>query len=115
MENDEHRRYPRHETEMRVTIHKNGEEIPATLIDISEGGIGLISEQEFSAGTKVDITINYIDDYAVHGTVRWSCQIQDGSQIYYRFGVQADSVLIMEDIMEGGFPERSGFVKKLLS
>ena len=80
-----------------------------------KGGIGLISERAFSPGTEVDITVNYIDDYAVHGTVKWVFQIQDGDKIYYRFGIEADSVLVMEDFMEASSPERSNFVKKLLS
>ena len=115
MTTTERRRYPRNETEIRVTIHNNGEEISATLIDISQGGIGLITERGFLPGTKIDITINYIEDYAIQGTVRWAQLISNGDRTQYRIGIEADSILVMEDIMEAGFPERSDFIKKLLS
>jgi c-di-GMP-binding flagellar brake protein YcgR len=115
MNSSERRRYPRHETEIEVTVHKNGEEIPATLIDISQGGIGLISGRGFFPGTEVDITFDSGDDYAIHGTVRRAQLLSKEGSHQYRVGVEADQILIMGDIMDAGFPERSDFIKKLLS
>jgi len=102
MGHTERRKYTRHETEIGVTVHINGEEIPATLVDISPGGIGLISEKWICPGTEVNITMNYIDDYAIHGTVKWTLLITRESRTQYRLGIEADQILVQEDILGGG-------------
>ena len=98
MEYAEHRRYLRHETEIGVTLHKEGDKIPATLVDISRGGIGLISDQILTPGLKVKVTINYIGDFAILGTVKWSVSTKEPER-RYRVGIEADQILIPEDIM----------------
>lgn len=108
----EQRRYLRQETDIPITIYKDDEKIPATLIDISKGGIGLTANRGFSPGAKVDIMVAYIDDYSIHGTVRWVYQIRDGGKTYYRTGIEADRIIAMEDIVESALPERSGKIMK---
>ena len=115
MNSSERRQYPRHETEIAVTIHKDDEEIPATMIDISEGGTGIISRRELCPGTKVNISFKYIDDYAIHGTVKCATLVNQGEEIHYRIGIEADSILIESEDDTTETPDRAEFVKRLLS
>jgi len=106
MTTTERRRYPRHKTEVGVTVRKNGEKTSATLIDISKGGIGLISKRGFFSGAEVDVTVKYFDDYAIHGTVKWAQLLDmDDKKMMYRIGIEADRVLATENILGCGSPE----------
>lgn len=114
MNGSERRLYQRHETEIAVTIHKDNEVIPATMIDISEGGIGIISNRGFFPGTKVNISLKYIDGYTIHGSVKWGTLVSQNGNSHYRIGIEADHILIEseDDTIES--PDRSEFVKRLL-
>jgi len=72
------------------------------MIDISKGGIGLTTSRGFFPGNEVEITVNYIDDYAVHGTVRWAQLTSMNGRAQYRIGIEADRVLVVKDILEAG-------------
>ena len=98
MSNAERRLYPQHKTEIGVTVHKKGEKIPATLIDVSQGGIGLSTEKGNSPGTAVDITMNLINDYTIHGTVEWALLINREGKFQYRIGIEADQNHVAEHI-----------------
>lgn len=115
MNSSERRLYLRHETEIAVTIHKDNEEIPATGVDLSEGGIGIISDRGFFPGSKVNIILKYIDDYSIHGTVKWATLIDKENSTHYRIGIEADSILIESEDDTTETPDRSEFVRRLLS
>ena len=115
MDTTERRRHPRFETEMRVTIHTTTESIPAIMIDIAKYSIGLISGKEIQPGTRVDISLKYIDDYAVQGTVKWLEEIQEVPNYLYRMGIEADNILFLKEIADLGLPERSEYVKWMIS
>ena len=107
MINAEGRLYPQHKTEIGVTVHKKGEKIPATLIDVSKGGVGLSTEKGIFPGTAVDITMNLIDDYIIHGTVEWALLNNREGKFQYQIGIEADQVIAPEDIWKNVFPETS--------
>ena len=111
----ERRQFPRHDIEFAVTIHKDKEKTPATMIDISESGVGIISGRGFFPGTKVKISLNYINDYSIHGTVKWATLVNQNDSSHYRIGIEADLILIElgTDTIETA--DRSEFVKRLLS
>ena len=115
MNSSERRRYPRHETDIAVTIHKDKEAIPATMINASEGGIEIISDRGFSPDTKVNVSLKYIDDYTIHGTVKWAGLVTQGDETHYRIGIEADQILIESETDTTESPSRSEFVKRLLS
>jgi hypothetical protein len=96
----ERRLYPRQEAHIEVTVHKNDEKIPATLIDMSKGGIAIISDRDIPPGTEVKITVNFIDDYFFRGTVKW-VQLHDeiDKKTMYRIGIAADRIIATEDIL----------------
>ena len=111
----ERRRYPRYETQAGVTVSVKNEKIYAIMIDIGDGGIGVISESKIEPGTEGSISLKYTDDYTIEGIVKWSSQLQDGQKNYYRIGIEAYHILVLTDMIAAGFPERSEHVKKLIS
>jgi len=96
----EHRKYTRQNTEISVTVHEKGQRIPATIIDISRRGIGLISQERIMPGSKVNITMSHTDNYAIGGTVQWALLVNNKGEFQYRTGIQADHVLAPEDILK---------------
>ena len=98
MVDTERRKHRRHKTEVGATVHEKGEDISVIIIDIGLGGICLISERGISPGTDVDVTINSVDDYAIHGTVEWALLTNRQGKFQYRIGIEADSILVPEAI-----------------
>ena len=111
----ERRRYPRHEMKMAVLFFLEDKRIPATTVDISKCGMNVICEQEIPPGTKPDISIKYIDDYSIHGTVRWINKIQEGPKNLYRMGIELDSILVLSDRDNHSFNGRYKFIRNLFS
>ena len=93
----ERRQYPRNRDKIEVTLHVAEEKIPAILMDIGQRGIGLISEREVAQGSKVDITLNCVENYAIHGTVKWT-QHTSSEENKYRSGIEAFHIIMEEDI-----------------
>ena len=94
------RHYPRQQTEIGVTVLNNGEKIPATLINMSEGGAAFFSDREMTPGTEVNITLNYIDDYSIHGTIKWAQLHDEVEKKMYCIGIAADLIIPMENIQD---------------
>jgi len=75
------------------------------MINISRGGVGLISDREILPGEKVNITLNSAGDYAIQGSTRWRVLTSREGRTIYRLGVESDEVLAPENILEGVLPE----------
>ena len=101
----ERRKNPRHEIEIGVTIHKKGENVPAAMINISRGGVGLISDREILPGEKVNITLDFVEDHAICGTTRWEKLTTKEGRTIYRIGVEADQALAPENLWKDALPE----------
>jgi len=108
------RRHPRYETKVGVTVYTADIKIDAHMIDISEAGIGVISEKAFEPGAKVFIALELEGNYTIKGTVIWSSSIYDDGENYYRMGIETDCI-ILKDIKAIGFPERSQLMTQILS
>ena len=111
MNDIERRSYPRYEAGVPVTCFLDDEKIFAYMIDISLGGIGLLSERAVAPGTQLDISIYHIEDYIVQGKVKWSARIQEGQQM----GIEAENIAGLAALNSRAFPERYEFIKKLSS
>lgn len=113
---DNRRRYLRYEVKVGATIRTENIAIKADIKDISEGGIGVISEIAIKPGTKVEVLISpeLKNNYVFHGTVIWSSDIHDDGKNYYKMGIEIDSI-ILEDIKALGFIEKSELVVQILS
>jgi len=97
MSDAERRKHPRHEIEIGVTIAKKNVKVPAAMINISRGGIGLISEREIFPGERVNIQLNAAGELAVHGTTRWQKLTPRAGRTIYQIGVEADQTLVPEN------------------
>ena len=115
MNETEQRRYPRYETEMRAELYAKDECISVIMIDIGKCGISLISEKEISPGTDIRIQIKHTEMSAVRGTVKWTEKIRETPRALYRMGIEAEGVIFLEEIEDVRFPERSEYIKSLLS
>ena len=115
MNERERRRYPRYEMKTAILLYLVKKTIPATMKDVSKRGIGAICEQEITPETEVDISIEHIDDYIIHGTVKWVSGIQEGPKKIYRIGIEVDSVLVLSEMESHGFHENYKLIKDLFS
>ena len=104
MNDDERRKSPRHEIEINVTVSKKNEKFPAAMINISKGGVGLVSDRKISPGEKVHITLNYAGDHVIQGTTRWEKLTTKEGRVIYRVGIEADRVLAQEALWKSVLP-----------
>lgn len=113
---DDRRQHLRYEIKAEATILTADIKFKTKMIDLSEGGIGVISEKAIKPGTKVKVLISLElkNDYVFHGTVIWSSYIHDNGKNYYKIGIEIDRI-ILEDIKAIGFPEMSEMVTQILS
>ena len=114
MEHKERRQYRRYETNVGVTVLTADKKIAADMIDISEGGIGVVSSEAIKPNTKVHISIKLTGDYSIQGTVVWSTTFYDDGKNYYRMGIEIERV-ILKDIKAISFPEHSQLMTQILS
>jgi len=105
MSDTERRRDLRHEIEIGVTIRKDDENVPAAMINISRGGIGLISDKEILPGEKLNITLNHVSQDAIQGTTRWEKHTSKEGRTIYRLGIEADQALAPENLWKNARPE----------
>ena len=103
-----------YETKVGVTVYTTDIKIDAHMIEISEVGIGVISEKAFKPSTKVFIALELEGNYIIQGTVIWSLYIYDDGEKYYQMGIETDCI-ILKDIKVIGFPERSELLSQLFS
>ncbi|MCJ7541654.1 MAG: PilZ domain-containing protein [Desulfobacterales bacterium] len=105
MTDTERRRNLRNEIEVGVTIRKKSEKVPAAMINISRGGVCLISDREILPGEKVNITLDFVKDHAIRGTTRWEKITTKEGRTIYRIGVEADQALAPENLWKDVLPE----------
>jgi CheY-like chemotaxis protein len=115
MNGSERRRYKRYDTEMRAELYVENETISAIMIDIGKCGMALISENEISPGTDIQIRIKHAKEFTIQGTVKWVTKIREAPSILYRMGIETKGAIILEDIADTGFPEQTEYIKSLLS
>ena len=93
-------RFQQSESEVGVTVYQKRERIQASLVDISQDEIVLISEKRILHGTEVEITMDHIDDFAIHGTIKLALLVNKEGKSQYRLGIVTDQILCPEDILE---------------
>ena len=114
MNESERRRYPRYETEILVTIYIKDEKISGTIIDMGKHGFRLVSEKAIQPGSQVMIALNFTDDYAINGIIKWSSQIKRDQNVVYIIGIEVESI-IWTYLKAMGFPEWDELAAKILS
>lgn len=115
MSSSERRQFIRRPTDVGVTILNKDERIPAIVVDLSEGGIGLHCQRAFSLGAEIYLKLDDIDDLGIYGTVKWIFPQKMDKEIIYRMGVHVERIVMQP---EDGAPEimdRPEFMKKIIS
>jgi len=102
------RRYPRYETNIEARIYTADLNLSVMVIDISEGGIGIISEKPIQIGTKLTISFYPIIENPIEGTSVWSSYIERQQKYYHRIGIKTEH-LALEKMKVLGFPINSMF------
>ena len=107
------RRFKRYETKVAMSIRAGNRKISAEMIDISDGGIGVVSSIAIKPGAKVDISLKLKGDYIIQGKIIWSSTLYDDGQNFYRMGIEIERV-VLKDIKAISFPERSELIMQIL-
>lgn len=109
------RQYPRYEIELDARIYATDLELSVAVVDISEGGLGIISEKPIEIGTKVSISIDAISEASVIGFLVWgSIYGMKDKKYYYRIGIETEN-LSFEMLKTLGFPKRSKYFSDIIS
>jgi len=114
MNQQNRRRYPRYETEFEARIYAADLNLSVTVVDISDGGAGVISEKPIEIGTKALVSLFPIIKDPVKETVVWSSNIENDKNYIYRIGVETEN-LALERMKALGFPKRSELISKIIS
>lgn len=73
--------------------------IPAGLVDVSVGGVGLLTQEQYTQGERVSVRLkNEIQRYCreIRGVVRW---VQDAEPGMFRVGIELGTRLSPLDLM----------------
>ena len=102
------RRYPRYELELEARIYTADLNLSVTVVDISEGGIGIISESPIETVAKLTISLYPLIEDPIVGNLVWSSYSKQDQKYYYRMGIETE-YLPLEKIKVLGFPINSKF------
>jgi hypothetical protein len=102
------RRYPRYGIEIEARIYTAALNLSVTVVDISEGGIGIISEKPVETGNKISISLFPLIEDPIVGTSVWSSYIEQDQKYYYRIGIETE-YLPLGKLKVFGFPINSRF------
>ena len=86
------RQYPRYETDLEARIYTADLNLTVSVIDISEGGIGIISEKPMEIGSKVSISLFPISEDPLIGIPVRSVKIEKGQEYFYKIGLETRNV-----------------------
>ena len=107
------RQNPRFETQAGVMLFTKESKIEAQIVDVSEGGIGMVSEKTICLGTKIYTSLKFVDEYALKGTIIWALNFSGKQTNDYRLGLEIESIIV-SDMMTIGFAPGYELVAKLL-
>ncbi|MDF1594161.1 MAG: PilZ domain-containing protein [Desulfobacterales bacterium] len=110
----ERRQYTRRQTEVGVSIFIKEETIPATVVDLCEGGFGLNCQRAFFPGTEIYLKLDDIDDFGIYGTVKWAFLQNTGNEISYRLGIQVERIAALPADGAQQTIDRTEFMKKIM-
>jgi len=106
------RRYSRYEFVIIARIYTEDFNLSVTVVDISEGEIGIISEKPIEVGSKISILLFPLFENPIAGTPVWSSYIEQDQKYYYRIGIETE-YLALEKIKVFGFPINSTFMSEI--
>ena len=78
------RRHRRYETEIEGTVYTADLNLPVTVVDISDEGIGIISNQPIKTGDRVFISLYPISKDPIIGSAVWSVYVEKNGKYYHQ-------------------------------
>ena len=108
------RRHPRYETEIEAIVYTADLNLPVTVVDISDEGIGIISKKPIKKGDRVFISVFPISKDPIIGSAVWSVYVEKDQKYYNMIGIESEN-LALERIKTLGFPKRSAFLSEIIS
>ena len=110
------RRYQRLSFECKIIaiIYAEHLNFSATVIDISEGGIGIISEKPIEVGKKISISLFPLFEDLIPGRAVYSSYIEHDQKYYYRIGIETE-YLALERMRIYGPLKTSEFNTEIIS
>jgi len=105
MSQKEHSTNRRDTINVVVTVHTERDKIPASLIDLKGDSIVLVLEKKIMPDTEVDITVDRIEDFAIHGKTRLLMINNGEGKLKYRIGIEADQILSPKGFLEKITPQ----------
>lgn len=115
MNSNERRQFIRRSTDVGVTIFNKDEKIPAIVVDLSEGGIGLHCPRAFSLGAEIYLKLDDIDGLGIYGTVKWTFPQAKEKDTGYRMGIHVEKIVMQPEDGEPEIMDRPEFMKKMIS
>ena len=115
MNTSERRKYERKSTDVGITIFKREETVPATVVNLCEGGMGLHCHRAFFPGTVIYLKLDDIDEFGFYGTVKWAFLQNIDNEVSYRMGVHVEKIVMQPEDGAVEITDRPGFMNKLIS
>lgn len=107
------RRYQRYEANFEARIYTSDLSISVMVVDISEGGVGIISEKPVETGCKISISLYPLIENPIDGTLLWSSCVEREKKYYHRIGIETE-YLALDKINILGFPINSNFSSEVV-
>jgi len=111
----ERRVYSRQPRDVGVSIFNKDEMIPATVVDLCEGGFGLYCQRAFFPGTEIYLKLDDMDDVGIYGTVKWALLNNRDNEVSYRMGINVDRIVMQPEDGASEIMDQPEFMKKLIS
>ncbi|MCJ7541479.1 MAG: PilZ domain-containing protein [Desulfobacterales bacterium] len=108
------RQYLRYKIEIEARIYTADLNLSVTVVNISEDGIGIISEKPVEIGNKISISLFPIIEDPIVVTPVWSFYFEKDQKYYHRIGIETEH-LALEKMKAFGFPIISKFVSETIS
>lgn len=93
MNSSERRENNRRQTDVGVSIFKQEETIPATVVDLCDGGFGLHCRRAFFPGAEIYLKLDDVNDFGIYGTVKWAVLQNVNNEISYRMGIDVERIV----------------------
>ena len=100
---EERRRFPRYEVGLEARIYSADINLSVTVLDISERGIGIISDEPIETGIQVFISIFPINEDPLKGIPVWLRYIEKEKKYHYRIGLETEQISL-DKIKALGYP-----------
>jgi hypothetical protein len=115
MTDTERRRIPRHPIDIEATVITPAASIPVHAIDISAGGIRILSPDPVLPETDIVLSLATREETLLSGSVLWTIEVEpkDTAPVF-EMGIEAYA-LILNEQEAIGYADREALVREIVS